>query len=320
MERFLCIHGHFYQPPRENPWLDELEVQDSSRPYHDWNQKILAECYAPNAAARIVDDKNRILKISNNYRQISFNFGPTLLSWMERHATDVYQSILEADESSQKERNGHGNAIAQVYNHVIMPLASLRDKWIQIQWGIKDFQKRFKRFPEGMWLAETAVDLETLKLMAKAGIKFTILAPHQAARIKKIDAHEWMDVGGGKIDPTLPYRCFLDNGLYIDIFFYDGPISNSIAFDQVLRSGDLFISRLLSGFNHERIWPLILSVATDGESYGHHYQFGEMALAYALSRIEEHHIKLTNYGQHLELYPPQFQVEIIENTSWSCRS
>ena len=318
MKRYLCIHGHFYQPPRENPWLDELEVQDPAKPFHDWNEKILAECYAPNAAARIVDDQNRILKISNNYRFISFNFGPTLLSWMERHSPDVYKSILDADRYSTEKRNGHGNAIAQVYNHIIMPLAPKRDKWIQIQWGIRDFQKRFNRFPEGMWLAETAVDLETLELLSEAGIRFTILAPHQALRIKKIDAHEWMDVKGGKIDPTLPYRCFLKNGKHVDLFFYDGPISNSIAFDQILKSGDLFINRLLSGFNNERIWPSILSVATDGESYGHHYKFGDMALAYVLSRIEELDIKLVNYGQHLNSHPPQFQVEIIENTSWSC--
>ncbi|MGA1842123.1 MAG: DUF3536 domain-containing protein [bacterium] len=318
MERYLCIHGHFYQPPRENPWLDELEVQDSAKPFHDWNERILAECYAPNAAARIVDGKNRILKISNNYRLMSFNFGPTLLSWMERHDQETYHSILEADRDSVKERNGHGNAIAQVYNHIIMPLASQRDKWIQIQWGIRDFQKRFDRFPEGMWLSETAVDLETLEHLARTGIKFTVLAPHQASRIRKIDAHEWMSVTGGKIDPTLPYRCFLRDGNHIDIFFYDGPISNSIAFEKVLSSGDLFINRLLSGFNDKRIWPSILSVATDGESYGHHYKFGDMALAYVLSHIEERDIRLVNYGQFLEHHSPMFQVEIIENTSWSC--
>ncbi|MGA1796497.1 MAG: DUF3536 domain-containing protein [bacterium] len=318
MERYLCIHGHFYQPPRENPWLDELEIQDSARPFHDWNEKILAECYAPNTAARIVDNRNRILAISNNYHLMSFNFGPTLLSWMERHAPKVYVSILEADRLSAQERNGHGNAIAQVYNHVIMPLAEPRDKWIQIQWGIRDFQRRFGRSPEGMWLAETAVDRETLDLLAEAGIRFTILAPHQASRIKRINAYEWMDVRGGKIDPTLPYRCFLDDDRFIDIFFYDGPISNSIAFDKVLSSGDIFINRLLSGFSANRIWPSILSVATDGESYGHHFKFGDMALAYVLSSIEKRNIKLINYGQFLEIHPPQFQVEIIENTSWSC--
>ncbi|MBN2374507.1 DUF3536 domain-containing protein, partial [bacterium] len=303
---------------RENPWLDTIEVQDQAKPHHDWNEKILAECYAPNTAARIVDNQNRILKISNNYRYISFNFGPTLLYWMQYHEPAIYKAILEADRYSMKRHNGHGNAIAQVYNHIIMPLASRRDKWIQIQWGIKDFQSRFGRFPEGMWLPETAVDLETLELMAEAGIRFTILAPHQALRIKKIDMHEWMDVRGGKIDPTLPYRCFLSNGRYLDIFFFDGPISNAIAFENILKSGDLFIKRLLSGFSNERVWDQILSVATDGESYGHHHKFGEMALAYLLSHLKEHHVELINYGEYLELYPPRFQVEILENTSWSC--
>jgi len=254
MDRYLCIHGHFYQPPRENPWLDELEVQDSAKPFHDWNEKIFAECYAPNAAARIVDDKNRILNISNNYRLISFNFGPTLLSWMERHEKEVYKSILEADKYSVKERNGHGNAIAQVYNHIIMPLASQRDKWIQIQWGLRDFQKRFCRLPEGMWLAETAVNLDTLKHLAKAGIKFTILAPHQAYRIKKIDAQEWMSVTGGKIDPTLPYRCFLGDGYHIDIFFYDGPISNSIAFAMVIEFTDINITNVITIYFMNYSW------------------------------------------------------------------
>ncbi len=318
MKRYLCIHGHFYQPPRENPWLDELEIQDSAKPFHDWNEKILTECYAPNAAARIIDEQKRILKISNNYSQISFNFGPTLLAWMEKHAQKVYQAILEADQYSTSVYNGHGNAIAQVYNHIIMPLASRRDKQIQIRWGIKDFLTRFKRFPEGMWLAETAVDLETLELLAEAGIKFTILAPNQASRIKKIGVQEWMDVKGGKIDPTLPYRCFLRNGNCIDIFFYDGPISNSIAFEKILNSSDVFIDRLISGFWNERIWDQILSVATDGESYGHHHKFGEMALACALSHIRNYNIELINYGYYLEKYPPMFQVEIIENTAWSC--
>ena len=169
MERFICIHGHFYQPPRENPWLEAVEIQDSAFPYHDWNERVTAECYAPNAASRILDGERRIREIISNYAKISFNFGPTLLSWMEKSSPDVYQAILEADRQSMGWRSGHGAAIAQIYNHLIMPLASSRDKRTQVVWGIRDFELRFKRFPEGMWLAETAVDLETLDILAELG-------------------------------------------------------------------------------------------------------------------------------------------------------
>ncbi|MGA1869336.1 MAG: DUF3536 domain-containing protein [bacterium] len=320
MERYLCIHGHFYQPPRENPWLDELELpQSSAAPFHDWNERINAECYAANASARIKNDKGKIVSIVNNYKKISFNFGPTLLNWMEKHSPEAYQQILDADKESAKERDGHGNAIAQVYNHIIMPLASRHDKITQIKWGIEDFKHRFKRFPEGMWLAETAVDMETLDLLAEAGIKFTILSPYQARRIKMIKAREWIDVSGAQIDPTLSYRCFLNNERYIDLFFYDGPISRSIAFEKILSSGDRFIERLMNGFNFTRIWPQFLNVATDGESYGHHFRFGEMGLAYALTQLEKRGlVKIMNYGECLARHPTKFEVEIIENTSWSC--
>ena len=186
MERFLCIHGHFYQPPRENPWLESVEIQDSAHPYHDWNERITAECYAPNTASRNLDGEGRIMGIVSNYARISFNFGPTLLSWMEKHTPDTYRAIQAADRQSITWRSGHGAALAQVYNHIIMPLASLRDKRTQVRWGIRDFEHRFQRFPEGMWLAETAVDMETLEVLAEEGIRFTILAPHQAGRVRRI--------------------------------------------------------------------------------------------------------------------------------------
>ncbi|MGA1874673.1 MAG: DUF3536 domain-containing protein [bacterium] len=319
MEKYFCIHGHFYQPPRENPWLEEIEVQSSASPYHDWNEKISAECYAPNSASRIMNGKNQILKIINNYEKISFNFGPTLLSWLKKYEQETYNRIVEADRISQQERGGHGNAIAQVYNHIIMPLASPRDQRTEIIWAIKDFEHHFHRKPEGMWLAETAVNLDVLQRLSEEGIKFTILAPHQARRIRKIGAQEWMDVNQGNIDPTLPYQCFLKDGRSIALFFYDAPISFSIAFDRVLVSGDYFVQRIMKGFNDARVWPQILHLATDGESYGHHFKFGEMALTYALDYIERNHIaQLTNYGEYLERHPPKFQVEILENTSWSC--
>jgi alpha-amylase/alpha-mannosidase (GH57 family) len=182
MTRFVCIHGHFYQPPRENPWLEEVEIEDSAYPYHDWNERITAECYAPNAASRILDADKRIIDIVNNYARISFNFGPTLLTWLERNQPEVYSAILEADKDSIKRFSGHGSAIAQVYNHIIMPLASRRDKRTQVLWGIQDFIFRFKRRPEGMWLPETAADMGTLEILAEQGIVFTILSPKQASR------------------------------------------------------------------------------------------------------------------------------------------
>lgn len=318
MDRYICVHGHFYQPPRENPWLEAIEIQDSAYPYHDWNERVNAECYAPNIASRVMDGDGRILDIVNNYAKISFNFGPTVLSWMKAYSPEIYQAILDADRLSMEYRSGHGNALAQAYNHVIMPLANSRDKRTQIIWGIKDFEHRFNRFPEGMWLPETAVNMETLELLAEFGIKFTILAPHQAARVKN-DTGKWEDVGGGRIDPTMAYRCRLLSGSIINIFFYDGPISHAVAFEKLLHRGENFAIRLLGGFSDLRQWPQILNIATDGETYGHHHRFGEMALAFALNYIETKNLaKLTNYGEYLEKYPPTHEVEIIENTSWSC--
>ncbi|MGH7545416.1 MAG: DUF3536 domain-containing protein, partial [Gemmatimonadota bacterium] len=204
MDRYVCIHGHFYQPPRENPWLEAIELQDSAYPYHDWNERITAECYEPNAAARILDGEGWITRIVNNYSKISFNVGPTLLSWMQTKAPEVYRAILDADRVSRERFSGHGSAIAQVYNHMILPLANRADKETQILWGIADFESRFGHFPEGMWLPETAVDLESLELAAELGIRFTILAPHQAARVRRIGARSWDDTNGG-VDPTMPY-------------------------------------------------------------------------------------------------------------------
>src|SRR5437660_2700514 len=228
MERFICIHAHFYQPPRENPWLEAVERQESAYPYHDWNERITAECYAPNCASRILDDRSYIRQIVNNYGRISFNFGPTLLSWMEENSPQTYKCILESDRESQKRFSGHGSAIAQAYNHIILPLANSRDKYTQICWGIRDFQRRFGRFPEGMWLPETAVDLETLDILAEQGIKYTILAPRQAGKIRKVGGRAWKDVSGGRVDPTRAYSQRLPSGRRINLFFYDGPISQGV--------------------------------------------------------------------------------------------
>ena len=319
MDRYLCIHCHFYQPPRENPWLEAIELQESAYPYHDWNERVTAECYAPNAASRILTGDNRIVRIVNNYTRISFNFGPTLLSWMAEHSPDVYQAILTADRESQERFSGHGNAIAQVYNHMIMPLANRRDKQTQVIWGIRDFEYRFNRLPEGMWLAETAVDVETLEVLAENGIKFTVLAPSQARNERRLGQAKFKNVEGGNIDPTRAYVCNLPSGRSIKLFFYDGPISRAVAFEGLLSNGENFANRLLSGFSDTRRWPQLMHIATDGETYGHHHKKGDMALAYALHHIATNDLaKLTNYGEYLEKHPPTHEVEILENTAWSC--
>ncbi len=319
MKRYICIHGHFYQPPRENPWLEAIELQDSAYPYHDWNERITAECYAANSVSRALDGENRIIELVNNYSKISFNFGPTLLYWLEAKAPSVYAAILEADRESQKNFSGHGSALAQVYNHMILPLANARDRYSQILWGIRDFERRFKRAPAGMWLPETAIDLQSLEILAELGIRFTILAPHQAGRIRRLGGRAWRDVSGGRIDPTQAYEQRLPSGRRIALFFYDGPISRAVAFEGLLSRGEDFANRLLGAFTDDRDWPQLVHIATDGESYGHHHRFGDMALAYALNYIESNQLaQLTNYGEYLERHPPTHQVEIIEKTSWSC--
>ena len=319
MEKYFCIHGHFYQPPRENPWLEVIELQDSAYPYHDWNERITSECYAVNATSRILDEQGLIVRIVNNYAKMSFDVGPTLLAWIERHDPNVYEAILEADRASQERFSGHGSALAQAYNHMILPLANRRDKYTQIVWGIRDFEERFSRSPEGMWLPETAMDLEALDIMAESGICFTILSPRQASRFRSLDGREWEDVSGVYIDPTRAYKLQLPSGRSIALFFYDGPISHAVAFEGLLSKGESFARRLLAGFSDARSWPQLMHIATDGETYGHHYRFGDMALAYAVSSIESNKLaRLTNYGEYLEKYPPTHEVEILENTSWSC--
>lgn len=321
MNRFICIHGHFYQPPRENPWLETVEYQESAYPYHDWNERITAECYAPNAASRILDEQGYITRIVSNYARISFNFGPTLLTWMERCRPRVYEAIIAADAASARRFGGHGSAMAQAYNHSILPLCNDRDRETQIRWGIRDFERRFDRRPEGMWLPETAVDTRTLEVLADHGILFTVLAPHQAGAVRPADAKGWIDVTGARIDPRRPYVAQLPSGQSIVLFFYDGPVSQAVAFERLLESGDRFANRLLSAFdpNPERTGPQLVHIATDGETYGHHHRHGDMALAYALHRIErDSSVALTNYGEYLEKHPPRDEVRIIERTSWSC--
>ena len=287
-KKFVCIHAHFYQPPRENPWLEAIEPQKTAAPFKNWNERISAECYAPNAFARILNKKGQIKKIVNNYSQISFNFGPTLLAWIEQKKTDVYQAILEADKESQDNFGGHGSALAQPYNHMIMPLASREDKITQTVWGIKDFEYRFKRTPEGMWLPETAVDCETLEILADLGIKFTVLAPRQAKRIRGLNKSEWIDTQGETVDTTLPYVVKLPSGNSINVFFYNHILSHAIAFGDLLKFGDHFAHTLIKSFpKKNKKESQLVHVATDGETYGHHHKFSEMALAYALYEIKK---------------------------------
>jgi len=323
-KRFVCIHGHFYQPPRENPWLETVETQDTAAPYHDWNERICAECYATNGAARIVNKDNQITRIVNNYARISFNFGPTLLSWLKENAQRTYRMILDGDRRSRLSFKGHSSAMAQVYNHIILPLANRRDRITQIRWGIADYQYHYGEMPEGMWLAETAVDSESLELLAQLGIKFTVLAPHQCKRIRSLKevagqpAPNWTDTPNASVDTTRPYLVRFESGVSIAVFFYDGPASRAIAFEGLLNSGEAFAARLKAGFK-DGAQPQLVHVATDGESYGHHHQHGEMALAYALRLLEEDEtVKLTNYGSFLAEFPPEYEAEIVENTSWSC--
>lgn len=316
---YVCVHGHFYQPPRENPSLEAIEMQDSAYPYHDWNERVCSECYAPNAFSRVLDDQQRVVELVNNYAHISFNFGPTLLSWLEEKAPKVYASIQEADKLSEKRFSGHGSAMAQAYNHLILPLANRRDKITQIKWGIRDFEHRFHRKPEGMWLPETAVNLEILEILAEHGIRFTILAPRQAAGVRRKGGRKWIDVTEGRIDPSRAYTVQLPSRRAISVFFYDGPISQAVAFEGLLSDGQRFADRLLGGFSDARTWPQLVHIATDGESYGHHHHYGEMALSAALLHIERNNLaELTNYGQFLEKSPPDHLAEIVPDSSWSC--
>ncbi|MBN1392475.1 MAG: DUF3536 domain-containing protein [Sedimentisphaerales bacterium] len=319
MDKFVCIHGHFYQPPRENPWLEDVELQDSAYPYHDWNTKITEECYRQNAASRILGPDKKIYAIVSNYSEISFDFGPTLLSWLERHAPDVYESVIEADKKSQKNFSGHGAAIAQAYNHIIMPLANRRDKYTQVIWGITDFEYRFGRKSEGMWLPETAADIETLEILAELGIKFTILAPHQAKRIRKLGAQQWENVNRDQIDTTRAYLCTLPSGRTINLFFYHGPTAQNVADGRIIQNGEVFAKKLVwISPKDDNQFPLA-HIATDGETYGHHYRHTDMALAYCLHYIKSNNLsKITVYGEYLEKHPPEYEVEIYENASWSC--
>jgi alpha-amylase/alpha-mannosidase (GH57 family) len=319
----LIIHGHFYQPPRENPWTGVVEEQPSAAPYHDWNERIHAECYQPNAVTRFTDPTTGEKRIINNYANISFNVGPTLLSWLEQHHRDTYDRIVEADRESRARHSGHGNAIGQAYGHAILPLCNDRDLRTQTRWGIADFRFRFGNEPEALWLPETACNDRVMAALIEEGLRFVILAPHQAAKVRAIGAgNKWRRVDENSIDVSATYLYLHrdGSGRSIAVFFYDGPTSRALAFENLLRSSTELVDRLLRVTSDK---PMI-NLATDGESYGHHFKFGDLCLAHALKyEAPTRGFRVTNYGEYLDEHPPAFEIEINngpdgQGTSWSC--
>jgi alpha-amylase/alpha-mannosidase (GH57 family) len=319
----LVIHAHLYQPPRENPWTGAVERESSAHPDHDWNERINRECYRANAFARVFEHSGRVERIFNNYEWLSFNVGPTLLSWLEEHDPETLARIVAADRASAARNDGHGNAIAQGYNHAILPLCSERDQRTQIRWGIADFRHRFGRAPESLWLPETACNHATLGALIDEGLAYVILSPHQAERVRRRGDPIWTDVSSGNVDPgqAYEYRHRDGSGRTIAIFFYDGPISRSIAFEGILSSSQAFVGRMRQADGGPR---RLVHVATDGESYGHHTKYGERALAYALlHEAPARGFRVTNYGAFLASHPPKLEAEIKdgpngEGTAWSC--
>ncbi|HEY6802893.1 MAG TPA: DUF3536 domain-containing protein [Pyrinomonadaceae bacterium] len=313
----LVIHGHFYQPPRENPWTDEVPVEPGAAPYHDWNERIHSECYGPNAFAHLGSNA-----VVNNYKNISFNFGPTLLSWLARHQPRTYQRILDADHESASDRGGHGNAIGQAYGHAILPLCNQKDRLTQLVWGIEDFRFRFQREPESLWLPETACNDATMSLLIELGLRYVILAPEQAGKVRLRNDGEWIELTPGDIDTSQAYRYTHKDGSgrSIAVFFYHGGLARAIAFERALTSSQGLVDR----FVHVGQGGKLVNVATDGETYGHHFKFGDLCLAHALEvEAKQAGFWITNYGEFLDTHPPEYEVELNlgplgEGSSWSC--
>ena len=323
---YLVVHGHFYQPPRENPWLEAIEREPGAAPYPNWNARISDECYRRNGWARIFDDHGGLEGIVNNYEHLSFNFGPTLLTWLEAEMPGTYARMLEADQISVRRRGGHGNALAQAYCHAILPLCNRRDRLTLIRWGQRDFAHRFGRQAEAMWLPETGIDAATVEDLISEGLKFVVLSPYQAWRVRRLQTKQWTEVRGGKVDPRMPYRIFsaADPERYIDAFFYDGPVSHSISFEKVLASSRQLVDKLWGAVDSTRGDAQLVHAAVDGETFGHHQRHAERALAYAFTdEAPARGFTLTNYGQYLELHPPTHEVQLEpgpdgEGTAWSC--
>ncbi|HSS21466.1 MAG TPA: DUF3536 domain-containing protein [Pyrinomonadaceae bacterium] len=317
----LIIHGHFYQPPRENPWTGVIDPEPTAAPYSNWNERIHSECYEPNSAVPVVSptgDK----KIVNNYSNISFDFGPTLLSWLEKNHRDTYARVLAADAESVTNHQGHGNAIAHGYNHAILPLCNQRDRQTQVRWGLADFRHRFRREPASLWLPETACNNDVLDLLIDEELQFVILAPQQAKRVRT-KSGEWLSVSADSLDTSSPYNYFHRDGSKraLAVFFYDPVLATEIAFGDALKSSAAFAEKLA---RRAAASAGLLNVATDGESYGHHHKFGDLCLAYALEvDAPARGFTITNYAEYLAAHPPQMEVAVSEGllgegSSWSC--
>jgi len=323
MTTALVIHGHFYQPPRENPWTELVEREPGAAPFHDWNERIHAECYRPNAFARISDTHGRVENVVNNYARLSFNFGPTLLNWLERHQPETYARVIEADRDSAARHGGHGNAIAQGYNHSILPLCNERDRRTQIRWGLADFRRRYDREAESLWLPETACDDATLAALVEEGLRYVVLSPHQAEAVRPAGGSAWQNVSDGRIDTTVPYKYLHPDGSgrSIAVLFYNGQIARGIAFEGLLASSHGLLAACARA---ARGGAQVVNVATDGESYGHHFRFGDRCIAYALEvEAERFGLRVTNYGEFLDGHEPEQEVLIKagpdgEGTAWSC--
>lgn len=323
--RNICIHAHCYQPPREDPWLDTVSVEPTAAPAHDWNDRITAECYRPMRAARLLDGDGHIDEVRNNYTDLSFNVGPTLHRWMASNAEDVDAAIREAGAVT----HGASRVLAQPWVHVILPLANPDDRATLMRWGVTDYQARFGHAPEGAWLPETAADVDTLEALAEVGISATILAPQQAHRVRPLvgaaagaagarEEDGWVEVDEASFDPSLPYRVMLPSGRSIDVMFFDGPVSRAIAFEGLLESGDRLADRVLGAMQHDDD-DRMLMIATDGETFGHHHRFGEMALAWTFRRLHETpDVRVSGLVEFLRAHPPQHEVQIHSPSSWSC--
>jgi len=296
----IVLHGHFYQPPREDPWTGEVPRQPSAAPHHDWNERIERECYGPIVSCRVLGDGGLADRRINALEWMSFNFGPTLLSWLERHASKTYAAIQRADAVSAERLQGHGNAIAMPYHHPILPLSTERDRRTEVRWGIADFRRRFGRRPEGMWLPETAVDGPTLETLAAEGIRFTILAPHQVDAVP----------ADGR-----PARFVTGSGREIALFVYDGALSHGIAFGDLLQDGVAWADSMVEGSDGSAL----RAVATDGETFGHHHRFGEMALAKAVDELRGREgVRIENFASFLAREGVGPTVGLIEPSAWSC--
>ncbi len=329
-KKYCVIHGHFYQPPRESPWLGDIQRQPSAAPFHNWNERIFDECYRPNAFSRLLDNNGKITGVSNNYSYMSFNFGPTLFRWLYQEHTAVYKRIVDADKQSCLRYDGHGSAVAQVYNHVIMPHASRRDKVTQIRWAKSFFKRHFGRDPEGMWLGETAINMETAECLVEEGITFTVLSPNQAQAFRFMDgSSEWINADHAGFDPRHPYRLYLEDEQgnkkegHLDLFFFDEPLSRAISFENLLDNADFLSERINGCYTPGSDENELVLIATDGETFGHHKKSGDMCLAYFFrKKAAEMGLEVVNLAYYLSVNPPKREVRLRnshgEGTAWSC--